>query len=303
MRRFTRLTNGFSKKLENLRHAVSLHYMVYNFARIHKTLRISPTQSAGITDKLWEIEDIVSGFANSSGGLIIWGVDGRKNADGIDCAVSRIPIDPVNQFVSRLNELTGEAVSPMSEGIRHKAIIVAGSAGLAMSYIPESDSGPHMAKLGEDRYYKRSGDSFYRMEHFDLEDMFGRRKKPKLVLSTRVTGSGFSLTIYVGIRNEGRGTAKAPYLAFQCPRRFRLSPYGQDGLPRLRTTDRAFPNRYGGNSNFVIHPGTELEITSIWLGNPPHTEPVPPHGDVVIEYEVTAEDARPERAIAIVNVG
>ncbi len=60
MRRFTRLTNGFSKKLENLRHAVSLHYMVYNFARIHKTLRTSPAQAAGITEKLWEIRDIVA---------------------------------------------------------------------------------------------------------------------------------------------------------------------------------------------------------------------------------------------------
>ena len=59
MRRFTRLTNGFSKKLANLSHAVSLHYMYYNFARIHKTLRVSPAQAAGITDKLWEIEDIV----------------------------------------------------------------------------------------------------------------------------------------------------------------------------------------------------------------------------------------------------
>jgi len=60
MRRFTRLTNGFSKKLENLQHSVSLHYMYYNFARIHKTLRTSPAQAAGITDKLWDIEDIVA---------------------------------------------------------------------------------------------------------------------------------------------------------------------------------------------------------------------------------------------------
>lgn len=58
-RRFTRLTNGFSKKLENLRHSVSLHYMFYNFARVHKTLRVSPAQAAGITDKLWSVEDIV----------------------------------------------------------------------------------------------------------------------------------------------------------------------------------------------------------------------------------------------------
>jgi hypothetical protein len=59
MRRFTRLTNGFSKKLDNLRHSVSLHYMHYNFARIHKSLRCSPAQEAGVTDKLWSVEDIV----------------------------------------------------------------------------------------------------------------------------------------------------------------------------------------------------------------------------------------------------
>jgi IS1 family transposase len=60
MRRFTRLTNGFSKKLENLKHAVALHYMFYNFARIHKTLRCSSAQEAGVTDKLWSVEDIVA---------------------------------------------------------------------------------------------------------------------------------------------------------------------------------------------------------------------------------------------------
>jgi hypothetical protein len=57
MRRFTRLTNAFSKKAENHAHAVSLHYMNYNFARIHKSLRITPAIAAGVTDHLWEIED------------------------------------------------------------------------------------------------------------------------------------------------------------------------------------------------------------------------------------------------------
>ncbi len=59
MRRFTRLTNGFSKKVENLAHAVSLHFMYYNFARIHRTLRVTPAMEAGVTDRLWDIEDIV----------------------------------------------------------------------------------------------------------------------------------------------------------------------------------------------------------------------------------------------------
>jgi IS1 family transposase len=58
MRRFTRLTNGFSKKAENHAHAVALHFMHYNFARIHKTLRCTPAQEAGVTNKLWSVEDI-----------------------------------------------------------------------------------------------------------------------------------------------------------------------------------------------------------------------------------------------------
>ena len=60
MRRFTRLTNGFSKKVENHAHHVALHYMYYNFCRIHKSLRVTPAMEAKVTDRLWEVEDIVA---------------------------------------------------------------------------------------------------------------------------------------------------------------------------------------------------------------------------------------------------
>lgn len=60
MRRFTRLTNGFSKKLENHGHAVALHFMYYNFVRIHKTLRVTPAMEAGIAGHVWSMEDLVS---------------------------------------------------------------------------------------------------------------------------------------------------------------------------------------------------------------------------------------------------
>jgi IS1 family transposase len=60
MRRFTRLTNGFSKKVENHMHAIALHYMYYNFVRIHKSLRCTPAMAAGVSKTLWSIEDIVA---------------------------------------------------------------------------------------------------------------------------------------------------------------------------------------------------------------------------------------------------
>lgn len=60
MRRFTRLTNGFSKKAENHAHAVAIHYRHYNFAKIHRTLRVTPAMEAGIADHIWSIGEIVS---------------------------------------------------------------------------------------------------------------------------------------------------------------------------------------------------------------------------------------------------
>ena len=59
MRRFTRLTNAFSKKVENHAHAIALHFMHYNFARIHKSLRVTPAMEAGISDHVWKLEEIV----------------------------------------------------------------------------------------------------------------------------------------------------------------------------------------------------------------------------------------------------
>ncbi|MGA2173253.1 MAG: IS1 family transposase [Sedimentisphaerales bacterium] len=66
MRRFTRLTNGFSKKVENLNWALALHFMHYNFCRIHQALRMTPAMKAGISTRLWEIDDIVDLIENEA---------------------------------------------------------------------------------------------------------------------------------------------------------------------------------------------------------------------------------------------
>ena len=60
MRRFTRLTNAFSKKFESHAHMVALYTVWYNFVRVHKTLRVSPAMAAGVTDRLWSMEDVAA---------------------------------------------------------------------------------------------------------------------------------------------------------------------------------------------------------------------------------------------------
>ncbi len=59
IRQLTRLTNGFNKKLENLKAAVALHFTYYNIVRVHQSLRVTPAMEAGITDSIWEIEQLL----------------------------------------------------------------------------------------------------------------------------------------------------------------------------------------------------------------------------------------------------
>jgi hypothetical protein len=60
MRRYTRLSNGFSRKLENHAAATALNYFAYNFIKIHRTLRMTPAMAAGVTDRLWDVSDLVA---------------------------------------------------------------------------------------------------------------------------------------------------------------------------------------------------------------------------------------------------
>ncbi len=60
MRRFTRLTNGFSKKIENHIAAVSLYFMYYNFCRVHQTLRVTPAMESGLSDHVWSVDELIA---------------------------------------------------------------------------------------------------------------------------------------------------------------------------------------------------------------------------------------------------
>lgn len=249
----------------------------------------------------------LSGFSNSSGGLIIWGVVAKKNNDGIDCAVRRQEIDPLALFISRLNELTGQAVSPIVEGVQHRPILVKNDSGFVVTLVPESESGPHMAKLGEDRYYKRSGDGFYKMEHFDLEDMFGRRRRPHLIIRTTPTeirqlgGPRAELLILLSIENTGRGTAKTPFLSIDLSTGAKLYEYGVDGnsnlgLPIIRKhRGNRREHHFGANPNIVIHPDMILDITQISIPVP--TKP----SDLTFSCRIGAENMRTLQELVVVS--
>lgn len=238
----------------------------------------------------------LSGFANSAGGLVIWGIEARKNNGGVDCAVEVKPIHRIARLISRLNELTGDAVSPIVDGVQHRALATDNDKGFAVSLIPESASGPHMAKLGEDRYFKRSGDSFYRMEHYDIADMFGRRPQPELKLEGTIRGldvRGFtrqaSISLSLILSNSGRGSAKAPFLSITLPHgcEFHRHDFNgqlyQHGLS-LHPQDLTRGDlTFGSQASIVLHPETQFYITTLSVS--PTYE-----GDLTIPYKLSSEN-------------
>jgi hypothetical protein len=250
----------------------------------------------------------LSGFANSDGGVVVWGVHAEK-VRRVEAA--REPLKPINRlkaFKSRLEELTGCAVNPTVNGVLHKEVPEEGGEdqGYAVTLVPASDGTPHMAKLGEDRYYKRSGSAFLRMEHFELEDMFGRRPRPKLTLYSDVRrGSSTSggrlrtseCNVVLGVLNEGRGVARAPYLVvrvnqpysadlkeihYPCPRPMHLTwPVGPHVPGEMR---------FVANADVVVHPQIPLEVLIVSRNVSEGEKELP---DLCVEYQIFAWGARP----------
>lgn len=247
----------------------------------------------------------LSGFANSDGGVIVWGVDARKNARGVDCAAKKEPVAPVSQLISQLNDFTADSANPIVDGVVHRAIPDTGDSGYAVTLVPESKSGPHMAKAGEDRYYKRSGSRFVVMEHFDIADMFGRRPQADLRLAVRLaTGSTIGgpegtkrqFHVFIGIENTGRGTARAPYLGVAVNSPYEVSRRGMEGdpgdslRPLARGRGMAF-HRFGSVESIVIHPRTPIEVCSVSDYIPDSATSWP---DLEISYEIAAENTTPQ---------
>jgi hypothetical protein len=160
----------------------------------------------------------ISGFSNASGGVVVWGVRAKKESeDAPDVAIELYPISALTHFVTRLNELTSQAVIPLNTGVLNEKIPLDGQEdrGYALTYVPSSDLPPHRALLGVGQYYTRAGDSFVPMEHYMLSEAFGRRQRPKLVPCYRIQLSSSNrevmhMVIFVGLRNTGRHLAVFP---------------------------------------------------------------------------------------------
>jgi hypothetical protein len=246
--------------------------------------------------------EVISGFANSNGGILIWGVKAKKNENNQDIASQKKPIKELTRFLNLLNRLEGQAVSPIITGIIHKKIEIEKDEGFVITYIPSSDIAPHMANYAHKHYYKRSGDSFYICEHYDIMDMIHRKTTAKLdlIIKERTeinqnVGNG-KITRYekiIALANLGQHLAKAPLLRVEINDPFFFPQFGLDGNGNIGLfKTRALPRNlqlctYMGGQDVVVYPDIQYDIDKITLEISNDAETLP---DLIINYMIVAEN-------------
>jgi hypothetical protein len=222
----------------------------------------------------------LSAFANSQGGLQIWGIDARRESgDEVDCARAVKPVMEIERFKSDVTTLIGELLAPRHDGIAAEAIPSAAipGAGFLLVRVDRSERRPHMSRAPDDgRYYRRAGGSTYAMEHGDLEDAFNRRRVAALEFAwdwrdgvTMANGPNRVLhrsQLVLGLQSSAVTSARFPYLHVHPQMGCVIDEFGIDGI---RNTDmnRGLRDgpwfRFSGGANDVVHPGETLWVAAL----------------------------------------
>jgi hypothetical protein len=167
----------------------------------------------------------ISGFGNSEGGVIVWGIDCRERAGSGDLPGEKIEIENPKRFVSWLEGAVSGCTIPAHPGVQHHAIETGVAGGFAVSYVPKSFLAPHQTVQGQQNYYIRAGSNFVPVPHGVLAGLFGRAPQPVLCHSWLTQpvqiGPGMSAKYQarvgagLAIRNRGLGIARDVYLNFE----------------------------------------------------------------------------------------
>lgn len=208
----------------------------------------------------------LSGFANSAGGLLIVGVDARPGDDRVDCAQEARPLSNIRKLLSDAQTEIGRLVQPRLEGVLVNALYSERSvgSGYLLIYVERSDRRPHRSEAkGQKAYYKRHGDSFFEMEHYDIEDAFSRTGSPRLELRHVIrqymrSGNDCEFNINFYIKNVSDFIGKFPYIVFENGLNYTIPPYN-DEQP-LKAERGVNTISLMGGSDDVVHPYTEKHV-------------------------------------------
>jgi hypothetical protein len=159
----------------------------------------------------------ISGFGNSEGGVIIWGVDCSNDATNADVAKTKIPLTDAKRFQSWLEGSVSGCTIPPHSGVRHATVLQKESLnGFVVTLIPKSNHSPHQM-VGKLQYYIRAGSDFVPTPHQVLAGMFGRRPQPEVYLMFNIEPpqllqGRIEASLGLVLRNAGPGIAADLFL-------------------------------------------------------------------------------------------
>lgn len=209
----------------------------------------------------------ISGFGNSEGGIILWGVDCSKDFDGSDVAKAKYTIQNVKRFMSWVEGVISGCTVPPHNGVQnHPVDIDSEGNGFVVTYIPKSDYAPHQ-EIPSRRYYIRAGSSFVPTPHDVLAGMFGKRPQPKIKVKIsfqsigKASPDGIHIVYAFDIGNEGRGLAKNLFANILIP-----SPGGSKCKCSLQVVSPTFQHFGVENSMSVMPEPEKLLPPGGWFG-------------------------------------
>ncbi len=221
--------------------------------------------------------EALSGFANSQGGILVWGINARKiNENGVDCAKELKPIENPKALISFLSRSESTIVSPPVLGVKHKAVLEKDGTGYVVTFIPFSNHLPHMVHKNEiNAYFRRYGDSFKKAQHFEVVEMFNKKVVPDLDLEFEFSepqlvhsDSRFLLSPFlVKVNNLTNTTIKFPFIKVYGDSNLRASSFGLDGNRYTPLERRHSPSLetffYFGGADTVIYPKQKFDLDYI----------------------------------------
>lgn len=211
------------------------------------------------------------GFTNATGGVIVVGMLAKRDADGVDVVQEESPVPNVEGVRSEVLDAIAKFVEPGIEGIQSKSIRLPDDAlkGFVVVLVPESQGSP-MRSVVTKEFYVRIGHQTIPMAYFQIEDRFGRRPHPKLVIDGPKVQVRASMqyglmerAFRIVLKNAGRGIARFPAARFNKNNGISFPNY-HDSQPvwQVSHADPEYSSVRGG-ANDVIYPGESLEIITL----------------------------------------
>lgn len=250
----------------------------------------SPLQSARES-----IAKAACGFTNATGGVIVVGMKTKRGSTGADVVDQEVPVNDVEDVRSQILDAISKIVEPGIEGFQSRAVPLTtrpkSKKGFVVVFVPATDGPPQRSRATKE-FYWRIGPQTLPMEYFQIEDRFGRRPHPRLVVNIKhdqirplpLQPNTRQRILTVTVTNVGRGIARFPCLRYSKLQGISLPNLTYDEPPMWPSSE-AKPGwiSFRGSANDVVYPEESLVVTKLFQYKHPLTSQTFPALTIIVE--------------------